>query len=710
MPGLAADAPAPPPAAAPAPPSEATPAPPPQARNLPPAAPDGAAATLADAADASRWPDADQVVVFDRTESVVEPSGLAHVTRHRLIKALTAAGARRLARQRYDYDPASQLIEIRTVRVHHADGTVTAVDPGAAVDVTQPMHAIYWGARMQCLAVPDLAPGDALEVVTYRKGFMIAYLGQDGGATAGTRPLPGDDPTGRGATGGAASAQAPATAPTPEDDRYIPPMVGHWYDVQLFTGPHPILEKTVTARLPLAKPLQYRTYHAPIHAEVTTDQEHRTYRFWLTDQPARPREWRAADPRDHQPKLVLATVEDWQAKSRWFWEVNQDQFASTPEIDAVVAEVTAGLDGDQEKVHALNHWAAMNIRYCGLNMGEGEGYVLHPGEMVLRERSGVCKDIASMAITLCRAAGYEVYPAMTMAGSRVERIPADQFNHSVGAWKRPDGTWHLLDPTWIPFSRHDWSRAEGEQHYVIGTPQGEDLMQVRAYAPEENRLTLTVRGEITGTGDVVGELHLTGRGQADTRLRRAIGQGPRSGVLPALRGWLATLAPGAELGELRTGEPTDWQEPMTIRCEFRLPGYAAVGARTCVWRPVALNLALTGYGGAVRLADPPELPAGRETPAMLWWAQTVTVDEKLHLPDDFRATLPRHAWTAGDAGSFAACEIRASGDGDDEVVHHGTLRHDRRQVPVARWDSFRAAVNTWREAGAARLLARREGN
>ncbi len=486
-------------------------------------------------------------------------------------------------------------------------------------------------------------------------------------------------------------------------------MRGHWYDIQLFAGRHPIREKTVTVHLPLDRPLQYRIHNAPVFAEVTRDPEHRTYRFWLTDVPAAPREWRTADGLDHLPKVVMATVDDWQAKSRWFWDVNQDQFDSTPEIDALVAEITRGLKTDEAKVHALNHWAAMNIRYCGLNMGEGEGYVLHPGDMVLRERSGVCKDIAGMAITLCRAAGYEVYPAMTMAGSRVERIPADQFNHCVGAWRKPDGAWHLLDPTWIPFSRYDWSRAEGEQHYVIGTPEGEDLMQVRAYGPEENQVTITVRGEITADGDVVGELRLQGDGQADTSLRRAIGQGRRSAILPGLRGWLAGLAPGAELGELRTGDPVDWSRPMTLRCEFRLPAHATVGERTCLWRPVALNLALDGYAGVFRLADPPRLPDDRETPAMLWSAQTVIVDEELKLPRGFRAALPRDAWAAGGEDDFAACAVTATVDGR-EVVHQGRLRFDRRQIPVDHWAAFRNAVNTWREAGAARLLAQREGN
>ncbi|MBD3221544.1 DUF3857 domain-containing protein [bacterium] len=625
--------------------------------------------------------DADQIVVFDRTVTEVEDSGLSHVVNHRLIKALTERGAVDLAFQRFDYDPASQLIEIRKVRIHRADGSREEIDPTTALDLTQPMWAIYWGARMRALSVPRLEVGDALELETYRKGFMIAYLADAG-------------------TGGSAATGA-------DDSRYIPPMRGHWYDVQVFQDARPMVEKTVEVTLPLDKPLQYRSYNDAVHAEVTYDDAGRTYRFWRHDCPPLPREWRQADPQDFAPKVVMATVEDWGAKSRWFWDVNQDQFDSTPEIDALVAEITRGLDTDEQKVHALNHWAAQNIRYCGLNMGEGEGYVLHPGEMILRERIGVCKDIAGMAITLCRAAGYEVYPAMTMAGSRVERIPADQFNHCVGAWKKPDGTWHMLDPTWIPFSRYDWSRAEGEQHYVIGTPGGEDLMMIRAYAPEENHVTLKLRGEIADDGALEGELEVSGDGQADTRLRRALGQSRLDGIEPGLRRWLASLAPGTELVDWEHGDPEDWDRRMTLRLEFRAPGFATIGTRTCAWKPAALTLALAGYGGVIRLAHPPHLGEERETPAMLWWAQEVVIDEEIEVPGGFEPRVDDAAWAAGDREAFAACSLAATADGRD-VHYEGSYRWDRRQVQVDQWPAFRAAINTLREAGEARLVAWKE--
>ncbi len=639
------------------------------------------ATLVAEAGTTDDYPDAATVTVLDRTTSDVEESGLAHVDNRVVIKVLTRAGAVATGTQRFDYDPATQLIEIRTVRVHRADGTWEDVDPARAVDVSQPAHMIYWGARMRVLQLPRLAVGDAVELETYRKGYMIAYLGE---------------------------SQAD------DDSRYIPPMRGHWYDVQLFQSNVPMREKTVTVRLPRTRPLQYQVVGGEVFSESTFDVDHFTYRFWKQDCPPLPHEWRGANARDTAPKVVMTTVADWPAKSRWFWEANARQFDATPEIRALVTDITHGLKSDEAKVAALNHWAAQNIRYCGLNMGEGEGYTLHPGPMILRERSGVCKDIAGMAITLCRTAGYEVYPAMTMAGARVEHTPADQFNHCVGAWKKADGTWEMLDPTWIPFSRFAWSRMEGEQDYVVGTPTGEELASIRAFTADDNAVALTLHGDLASDGTLRARVALRPNGAADTRLRRAIGETPRDQVESRLRSWCASLGAGAELVSWRAGDPLDFDHAMDLDLEVRVPGYATVGDRTVTWCSPAATLATTDYGGVVRLAgaraDVDD--ETRTTPVFLWMAQAVTLDEDIRVPRGFTTDTdaPDRAptWLAGHSGDIASCHLRAEPDGKTMRVR-GTMQVARRVVPAADWLLFRAAVTAFADAASTRLVARRKG-
>ncbi|MFH1844961.1 MAG: DUF3857 and transglutaminase domain-containing protein [bacterium] len=629
---------------------------------------------IAATGDSEDYPDADVVIVFDRTEVDVEDSGLSHVVNRRLTKILTDRGAGDQGFQRFDYDPASQAIEVRHVTIWRADGGEETVDLTRLVDVTAPGHAIYWGARMLGLSLPRLQVGDAVEIETYRKGFQIAYLGENGAE---------------------------------DDSRYIPPMRGHYYDVILFQTDAPMREKTYTLRSRRDKPVQYSVYNGEVFAASTFDDSLYTYRFWAEDCPAHTREWRSPGVSDYVPKVVLATVQDWQEKSRWFYTVNDNQFADNPDIRAKVAEITDGLKDDEEIISAINHWVAQEIRYCGLSMGEGEGFTLHPGDMIFAERSGVCKDIAGMTITMLRSAGYEVYPAMTMAGSRVERIPADQFNHCVAALRRDDGSFLMLDPTWIPFAMSDWSRAEGEQHFVIGSPEGEDLMQTAAYSAEDNLVQLRIETRLHEDGELTGTVDLVGEGYSDTRIRRSIGFVPKHQIEQRLSEWLTSLGPGAELLEYEYGDHRDFSRPCRLELKFRLPGYARAGRTTLCWQSCAADLIFNGFGGLFRFAVA-DLPDERQTPTLIWYPQQVQISERIELPKGFQVTEPDEPWHGGDGDGIAACSLACSGN-KNKLEISGTVTVRQRTIPAADWSTFKQTLDSLYESGQTFLVATRKG-
>jgi len=503
---------------------------------------------------------ADAVLIFERSLVEVEPSGLAHYRHRRLFKVLSERGATQLSALRFDYDPASNDVELLRARVYAAahngkPGLVSEVDRSKLVDLPQPQHWIYWGPRMKVLGIPRLNVGDALEVETHTKGFIIAYLGKGAQRTGG----------------GAKKAD--------DESKFIPPMRGHFYDQVLFgEAAMPTLERSYELHLPKNMRLQYEVYNGDLASSVDVDGEQTVYRFWKKNLPAHKHEARAANASDSLLKVVMATLPDWESKSRWFFEINEGQYQSNPAIRAKLAEILRGSKSDDDKVAAILHWTAQEIRYSGISMGKGEGYTLHSGEMTFNDRAGVCKDIASMSITFLREAGFTAYPAMTMAGARVERIPADQFNHCVVAVKRPGG-FRLIDPTWAPFSRELWSSAEREQHFLIGSPEGSTLMKTPYLPPEHNTLSIVANSRIDLKGDLVSDLTIRGHGYLDDRLRRQIaGQ-----AVPALRDSFTSLlkrvAPGARVEDLRFSDHRDLKREQVIHLRYRVPRYANVGDR-----------------------------------------------------------------------------------------------------------------------------------
>ncbi|MBM4118831.1 DUF3857 domain-containing protein, partial [bacterium] len=667
---------------------------------LPPAE---AVALLAAEAPDELVGEADQLVLFERESVIVEDSGLGHRYRHRFVKALEPAGALALAALRFDYDPASNVLDLRLVRVHRADSSWVDIDPALARDVPQPTDLINWGARMKVLGLPPLAVGDGVETLTYSKGFLIAYLAADEPEQPRQLEVLKPVPAGE-AMSLLDSTVASVSRGGSSDERYIPPMRGHFYDVQLFQSDLPQRERRYTVSLPATKPLQYSVYNGEVMSSLRFAGDRHDYAFWKENVPALVHEPRMPDASDVVPKVVMATTEDWEAKSRWFAETNEWTFAHTPEIAAKVRDITRGLDTDEEKVAALLHWVAQNIRYFGLTMGKGEGYTLHPGEMTFRDRAGVCKDIAGMLVTMLRAAGYEAYGAMTMAGARVEDIPADQFNHCVVALKKPDGSFQMLDPTWAPWNNPTWSRWEGEQDYVIGDFDGQDLMQIPAFSPEDNLLSVKSTAQLGADGALDGTLEFTGRGVSDGRLRGVVADRAARDLRPYLENWLGALTPRAELVDFSFSDHRDFTRDTTLRLRYRLPGWAEDLGDSLALRSPALAL-LAGNGALWRLAG---LPKAKERvhPYFIWAGQRVELSESLELPRGNTWAAPPAIDEKETQASFR-CDWKPERGRLDLTA---ALQVDRRLIQPEDWPGLRAVADAIEARAAAGLTAGRSAS
>ncbi|MBL0061381.1 MAG: DUF3857 and transglutaminase domain-containing protein [bacterium] len=546
---------------------------------------------------------ANTVLVFDSTWVDVDSTGLSHKRTHTLTKVLTNAGIAELRAARFNYDPASNKIELLVAKVHRKDGSLESISFDGVKDLPQPTHLIYWGARMKVLPIPPLEVGDAVELEYSQMGFQIAYLASDGA-----------------------------------EERYIPPMRGTYYDVVMFgsnvleEATPPIKFKSYTITMPEDKPAQFETYNGDIKSAMIFGDKRYVYHFWKEDVPAFTPETRSPGSTDIVPKVVFTNVRSWAEKSRWFYNVNEgaEVFESDDAIRKEVERITKGCTTDTCKFYALLHWVAQEIRYSGISMGEGEGYTLHPGTMTFRDRAGVCKDIAGMLVTMLRSAGFTTYPVMTQAGSRVERIPADQFNHCVVAVKRGDGSFLMLDPTWTPFNMELWSRAESEQHFVVGSPEGEALSQISKFTPEENDFSFKMKTRLNENGDLSGTVILQGKAQADARVRRPFSDTGQDHWDEICRAWFHKADPAAELTKVTYGDLWDFGKPFAVTMEFSIPNYARRLGKRLDYQPFSSKLLWAG-GYQMNLLSGLDSEE-REQPILTYNPRQVTLQEVLQLP------------------------------------------------------------------------------
>ena len=506
----------------------------------------------------TEYPGSAALTIFDSTSVDVQESGLSDVSFHRLYKILTTKGALSHRTVIMNYDPLSAAVEIREVTVYRKNGAIENIDPAQIRDYPAPARAIYWGARQKMLEVGRLYPGDALEVKLFRKGFTYALLG-------------GDE----------------------DDERFIPPMRGHFYDIVPFWASQPVLEKVYRVLMPADKKVQYEVYNGEVRSAIRFQNDKTLYTFSKTDIRPFRRESNMVATSDEATKLLISTSPDWFAKSKWFCKVNEDfkSFEATDAIRKKVDEILKGAKGEQEKISRLTHWVADEVRYSGLTMGPGEGYTLHKGEMTFRDRCGVCKDKAGMLITMLRAAGFESYPAMTMAGSRIDKVPADQFNHSVTVVKLSDGKYHLLDPTWVPFVRELWSSAEQQQEYLMGLPQGADLATTPVSPPEKHYYKINGTSQIHPDGSLTGKFTIIAEGQSDARIRRMFTGRFKSNWLPFIQTEMLKQFPQMRITRIDFGDAYDYSKPIHIGIEYKIPDFALITKKKILFTPlVASNI------------------------------------------------------------------------------------------------------------------------
>ena len=504
--------------------------------------------------DPSAYANSDQLMIFDSTLVDMQETGLTYVVNHTLTKVLTAHGALDLSVCKFGYDPLSAFVEIRKAVIYKNDGRVIELDVHTVQDYPAPAHSIFWGAREKMLAIGRLDPGDAVEVVMFRKGFTYALLSSD------------------------------------DDDKYIPPMKGQFYDIVEFFSSIPVKSKVYQVKVPADKPLQYEFYNGEAQSSCWLSGGKIVYTFSKKEMmPLKP-EARMVAVSDVAPKLLVSTTATWKAKSSWFFKVNEDfgSFIANQEIRDKVNEILKGAKNEMDSVGRLTHWCADEIRYSGISMGCGEGFTLHKGSMTFTDRCGVCKDKAGMLITMLRAAGFKSYPAMTMAGSRIDYIPADQFNHCVTVVKLSDGKYHLLDPTWVPFLRELWSSAEQQQQYLMGVPEGADLATTPVSDPENHYVKIDGVSQLVENGTLTGRITITGEGQSDGAIRGLFKYSNKTAWFQNVERELLRVYPQARVTQVKYSDPADYLNfNIWVAIDFTIPEFAMVSGNRLMFLPLS---------------------------------------------------------------------------------------------------------------------------
>jgi len=589
-----------------------------QAAAWSPAAAETAGITAEEAAliledTSGKFESAEAVIVFDRISTEYKENGSSVTEEEVLIHFREESGGAGFRSLHYDYNPRTAVVKFLEVKVFRAGGEIE--DPVAAGEIftaKAPAYSIFWNFDVTICPLPRMEKGDALYYRIERRGLNLAYLGREAGsaggvsaqgasgagpglaAAGGSGAAPGLAVAGASgadsgpATGGGSGVVAGGDAPAEDEEGdFVPPHRGYFMDTLFFEDELPIIEKTYRIRGPRSRPLQFATANGGLSVSSRFSEDEWFYEFTVADRPAYEREPYDDGFGESALKLAVAAHPSWEMKSRWAFEHNEPQFVISPELQAEVDRLVEDSPDDYDKMFRLLHWVAEEIRYLGLDMGEGEGHMVHRTDEIFADRSGVCKDKAAVLVSMLRAAGFETYFVMTLAMEQTMDIPADdKFNHGVVAVRGGEGGWIFLDPTWAPSNRPLFNYLEQEQPVLVASPEGTGLLHVPYSPPEESPLLVTARTTLDADGNAKSGIFIETDGFYDGSIRSQLSYLDEKSRESFFREILDGIAPRLELVEFAFSDPRDFYQPMQLRMVAEFPGAAVKAGEDLYFSPL----------------------------------------------------------------------------------------------------------------------------
>lgn len=593
----------------------------------------------------AKYPDADVVTVFDSTAFAVEASGRNVRHEHLLVKLLTQAGKERFDKYTESYTTIYNTLKFTLARVITPEGKVIDVPAKSITDVPMPCFEdqkfILPNVHIVTVTFPGLEVGSSIEVMV-------------------------------------------------EDRTHDPAMDNEFDTYDVFQNFDPIVSKTTSVTTPSSMKLRWQAYNGTVqHDSVKSGS--RITRTWSAHDVARIVDEPQMPPfPDVAPKVLIATLPDWQSMSRWYYSLSRPQFDTDTALDHKIQELTAGKTNTDSKILALYYFVASNIRYVETELsGKKGGYTPEKASLTYQKRYGVCRDKAGLLVAMLRHIGVDAYIVLTNPGERVEKeLPVDQFDHAIVAIRRADGSYYYADPT-AQYCRELLAPVEMDKGVLVCDSLGEDLAYTPVLPGDHDVSTVTLTDTLAADGSLRGNMVMALRGISELGMRYMLNAMPPEMRKQQLNSFMRALGSSAVMDTYTITDPTDMTVPLGIRLQFHVPNFATVNGNELSFS--SSGGSSMGMGGSAW-----SLPT-RKYP--IYFGTTLGSDNtgRMTLPPGYRVKLLPDTFTiAMPRIGLIRQTVNVTGG---VLTGQGEFRLNSLLIPLSDYAEFRAAMGRAEDAG-----------
>jgi len=449
--------------------------------------------SLATLSEISSPPGAMAHVLYHHAWAELRDDGRAERRVRRVVRLLTAEGARRYGVVELTYAPGTQTLRLNTARLLRK-GRAPASPVRTERALSEPEYRLYYDLRAEILSFARPQPGDIIEVEW-----------------------------------------------TVEDTDPDPAFPGYYGELAYLQETLPRARSIVELSGPGVQSL---------HAAVTSHgvEVSRTgFRFEAENVPGIVYEPDMPGPSGSRAHVHLSTIGTWPELDRIYGKLLAGRDTPTPELLRQAKKWVGDAQDTETVFRRLYAAVSGRLRYVGLEFGIHSFQPALPS-VTLARGYGDCKDKATVLIAAARALGHDAHLTLvrTRAAGRIESEPPSfaVFDHAavyVPALNRfIDPTVDRNDPWTLPPSDH------GAIAFVIGAPDAPRVIPPMPAADNADRRDLVLR--VSPDGRFVGRAKWTARGQPASETRRALEpEGTRSARVG--RAW-SDLFPGVKLSEI----------------------------------------------------------------------------------------------------------------------------------------------------------------
>ena len=204
---------------------------------------------------------------------------------------------------------------------------------------------------------------------------------------------------------------------------------------------------------------------------------------------------------------------DWKQISAFFYELNKDRDALSPEMQDKVLALIKDKQTTREKIDALYKYLKQNHRYVSIQIGIGGWQTLDAG-FVEKKKYGDCKALTNYMHAMLKAAGIESYMANIFAGAEgapewTDDSPVPYANHVI-LYVPSEKMWLECTSTNLP-TGYLGDFTSNRQALVL-MPDGGSIMQTPTLTLADNTRSgqFSIRLDEAGAAEVQGHLQYAG--------------------------------------------------------------------------------------------------------------------------------------------------------------------------------------------------------